>query len=489
MQAREKSIGFALVSFRMVVGLSLSALVACGAPNRGGPAATGGQTGGQPESNGGAAGGSEASGGSQPSGGVTQSAGGSSGSGGTSEAGGVTGSGGATASGGVTGSGGATPSGGATGRAGASGAGGATGSGGTSRPGGAPGSGGSVGTGGATGRGGGNGTGGGVGVGGAGGASSTGKHACDIYDAAGFPCVAAHSTVRALYAGYTGPLYQVRKSGSTKDIPVGADGYVNIAEQDSFCAGGGCTISLIYDQSPNKNHLPKTPDTLWMKNSKEANATDGKVTVSGHTAYGVYFNNPAANVGYRNNNCKGVPKNDEAEAMYMVLDGKRYTQWCCFDYGNGTTTGQADGPGTMETIYWGSSTQFNKGGAGAGPWVEADLEYGMFACDTPNTPCATNTPVNYAYVTAMVKGPSGNSFGLKAGNAQSGKLETKWDGKRPPGGYAPKKLGGQIILGTGGDGSNYAVGTFYEGAMTKGNPPNSVDDEVQADIVAAGYGK
>src|SRR5678816_396948 len=30
---------------------------------------------------------------------------------------------------------------------------------------------------------------------------------CDIYAAAGAPCVAAHSTTRALYAAYSGPLY------------------------------------------------------------------------------------------------------------------------------------------------------------------------------------------------------------------------------------------------------------------------------------------
>ena len=32
---------------------------------------------------------------------------------------------------------------------------------------------------------------------------------CDILGAAGNPCVAAHSTVRALYAAYDGPLYNV----------------------------------------------------------------------------------------------------------------------------------------------------------------------------------------------------------------------------------------------------------------------------------------
>jgi non-reducing end alpha-L-arabinofuranosidase len=50
-------------------------------------------------------------------------------------------------------------------------------------------------------------------------------------------------------------------------------------------------------------------------------------------------------------------------------------------------------------------------------------------------------------------------------------------------------LQGVIILGTGGDGSNGGRGTFFEGAMISGNPPDSVDDVVQANIVAAGYGR
>jgi len=45
---------------------------------------------------------------------------------------------------------------------------------------------------------------------------------CDIYALAGTPCVAAHSTTRALYASYDGPLYQVRRlsDGRVKDIGV-----------------------------------------------------------------------------------------------------------------------------------------------------------------------------------------------------------------------------------------------------------------------------
>jgi non-reducing end alpha-L-arabinofuranosidase len=92
------------------------------------------------------------------------------------------------------------------------------------------------------------------------------------------------------------------------------------------------------------------------------------------------------------------------------------------------------------------------------------------------------------YVTAILKGPSGNRFGLKAGNAQSGALTTMWDGARPSPGYSPKKLQGAIILGTGGDGSKGGTGTFFEGAMTSGNLPDATDDLIQANIVAAGYG-
>src|SRR5450631_4809012 len=44
---------------------------------------------------------------------------------------------------------------------------------------------------------------------------------CDIYAAAGDPCVAAHSTTRALYASYNGPLYQVLRQSDGKTLNIG----------------------------------------------------------------------------------------------------------------------------------------------------------------------------------------------------------------------------------------------------------------------------
>ena len=49
------------------------------------------------------------------------------------------------------------------------------------------------------------------------------------------------------------------------------------------------------------------------------------------------------------------------------------------------------------------------------------------------------------------------------------------------------KKQGAIILGIGGDNSKGSAGTFYEGAMTSGEPSAATSAAVQANIVAAGY--
>ena len=449
---------------------------AVGGGGIGGPARTGGLTGGGGVSG---AGGTLSTGGLAGSGGIASTGG--------SRSGGAVGSGGAL--GGVSG----TPTGGTSGggvsRDAAAGSGGMGAAGGNSRDaaaGGQPDSGGRSGTGGSSSSG---------GTGGAGGIADSGTGPCDIYASGNTPCVAAHSTARALYSAYNGNLYQVRRASdkTTKDIAVlTAGGIANSAAQDTFCSGTTCTISEIYDQSPNGNHLTKSPPGGWLTNGGlEADATKAKITLNGHTVYGVYttsnFDNDVGAVGYRNNTTKGVPTGDQPESMYMVISGKHYNQWCCFDYGNAETNNKDNGNATMECVYFGSSTQWAKGN-GTGPWVMADLENGVFAGADPNAVIATNTPISATYVTAILKGPSGNRFALKGGDAQSGALATKYDGARPSG-YSPQKKEGAIILGIGGDNSHTGEGTFFEGCMTSGNPSDAIDDAVQANIVAAGYGR
>jgi hypothetical protein len=316
---------------------------------------------------------------------------------------------------------------------------------------------------------------------------------CDIYAAGGTPCVAAHSTVRALYGSYNGPLYQVRRTSDnqTRDIGVLAPGgFANAAAQDAFLNGQPGTISKIYDQSANNNYLAKAPAGGWLYNGGlEANATAARIMVNGHQVYGVYttmnWDNNAGAVGYRNNATVGVAINRQPEGMYMVCGGRHYNEWCCFDYGNAQTDMVADEPAIMETVYFGNSTQWGHG-SGNGPWVMADLEWGLFAGGALVN--NNNTPIIADYVTGIVKGDSTNLYAIKGGNAQSGTLKTMYSGPRPSG-YHPMKKEGAIVLGVGGDNSHTGEGTFFEGAITMGYPSDAVEDSIQANIVAAGYGR
>ena len=74
---------------------------------------------------------------------------------------------------------------------------------------------------------------------------------------------------------------------------------------------------------------------------------------------------------------------------------------------------------------------------------------------------------------------------LKVGDATTSTLTTAYDGAAP----ANWQLQGAVLLGTGGDNSNSSWGTFYEGAITSGQPSDAADDAVHANIAAAGYGK
>ena len=126
-----------------------------------------------------------------------------------------------------------------------------------------------------------------------------------------------------------------------------------------------------------------------------------------------------------------------------------------------------------------------------GPWVQADLEYGLF----PGGSKSWNTKQKAftdKYVTAMLKNDGRTKFAIKGANAQAGALTELWNGALPQG-YSPMKKQGAIVLGSGGDccarNTNQSLGTFYEGAMVMGYPSDATDAAIQENIVAAGYGR
>jgi hypothetical protein len=176
---------------------------------------------------------------------------------------------------------------------------------------------------------------------------------CDIYASGNTPCIAAHSTTRALYSAFSGSLYQVKRGSDnhTTDIaPLTAGGVANAASQDSFCARTTCLITIIYDQSGRGNHLTQAPPGGF--NGPESNGYDNfagaigaPVTLDGKKAYGVFV---SPGTGYRNNKVSGSAIGDAAEGMYAVLDGTHYNDACCFDYGNAETNNKDTGNGHME---------------------------------------------------------------------------------------------------------------------------------------------
>src|SRR5436190_17988773 len=301
---------------------------------------------------------------------------------------------------------------------------------------------------------------------------------CDIYGAAGTPCAAAHSTTRALYASYNGPLYQVTRRSDGKNLDIGVvapvaspvpdpGGYADAAAQDAFCAGTLCVISQIFDQSGKGNHLYQAPPgPLFPGPAKGGFDTQpiadmAPITVGGHKAYGVYV---MPGMGFRNNDATGLAIGDEPEGLYYVVDGTHYDSGCCFDYGNASTNGRAVGTGTMETTYFGTATAWGSG-SGPGPWIMADMEAGLFSGYNAKQNVADPTIDSWRFVTAVVDGGGGNQWDLRGGNAQQGGLRTFYNGVRPgspaSNSYYPMHKPGAVLLGIGGDNGNGSSGTCY----------------------------
>jgi hypothetical protein len=332
-----------------------------------------------------------------------------------------------------------------------------------------------------------------------GGAPARPQGPCDIYAAASKPCVAAHSTTRALYASYKGPLYQVLRQSDGKTLDVGVvntnasdpGGYANAAAQDGFCANTYCWIAKIYDQSPKHNDLIQAPRGGFsgpaMGGYNNLPVADmAPITIMGHKAYGVFI---APGMGLRQNDVKGTAVDDQAEGQYWVVNGQHYNSGCCFDYGNAEIDSRDDDNGTMETTYFGNATGWYRGPA-PGPWVMTDQENNLVGCVTNDGTknCPTLPIINWRFVTGIAKGEP-HHWTSMGGDAQKGDLKVMFDGPRVDHTYDPMRKQGAILLGNGGDNSVGSQGTFYEGAMTAAGtfPSDATDQLIHANVVAAKY--
>lgn len=366
------------------------------------------------------------------------------------------------------------------------------------------------------------GTGGG---GGSGGLSSNTEGPCDIYMKGSTPCVAAYSTVRRLLSTYTGPLYQVRSGsnamnntgtgGMTHDIPQTADGFADIAAQATACANTICTVSKLYDQSGKGNdiirgvkglagngdctHLDDYETTIGRTDTKD------KIKVGGHDVHSLYMEKCQ---GYRQTVIgNGMPVDAEPQGIYMVADGTRTGDACCWDFGN--VTRDPTQYHVMNTLffgtgYWGKGSEVKSPGAPFdGPWFGADIEAGVWMGGSKegdpgwgdlNT--AKNAPPNPENPSLWVKyalgflktGTGPNRYALRMADVQTATMvKTAYAGAYPQGRMFDAQ--GSVVLGVGGDNSNNSWSTFYEGAIVAGFPTDATEDAILQNLKAVGYGK
>jgi non-reducing end alpha-L-arabinofuranosidase len=324
---------------------------------------------------------------------------------------------------------------------------------------------------------------------------------CDVYAAGNAPCVAAHSSTRAMFASYNGPLYQVMRQSDNKTLDIGVvqpsagdpGGYANAAAQDEFCANTYCWITTLYDQSGHKNDVTQAPPgpagtQMALGGFNNLPVADwAPVTLNGHKVYGIYI---VPGMGLRNDSPHMTAVDDQAEGQYWVVNGHHYNSGCCFDYGNAEIDSRDDGNGTMETTYYGNANAWYRGNP-PGPWIMSDQENNLVGCvnDSPQDKLCRDIPnITWRFVTATMDGEP-HHWRTMGGDSQTGDMKIIFDGKRVNNSYDPMRKQGAIDLGNGGDNSNGSQGTVYEAAMTIAGtfPSQETNQKLQANVVAAKY--
>jgi hypothetical protein len=271
----------------------------------------------------------------------------------------------------------------------------------------------------------------------------------------------------------------MRQSDQTySDIDLLPDGYADATAQDTFCADTSCTITKLYDQSPNHNDLTPAPPG-GVAHGPGPNGYDVAavadalpVTAGGHKVYGIAV---SPGTGYRNDKPKGTAVHGKPEGVYMVTSAFNVNARCCFDFGNAEKDNLDNGAGHMDAI---NIMIMCDRGILCTLVAGLDMENGVYG--------HLKVPPDTSFVTDMGACDGKHKYAIYQGDAQSGDLTTT--GVIPlPNSHRPLRQEGAIILGIGGDNSNWAEGYFFEGVMTRGMPDEEAMEAVQGNIVAAGY--
>ena len=126
-------------------------------------------------------------------------------------------------------------------------------------------------------------------------------------------------------------------SASANVAPAGAGAAVWAvlpdAQGPSYPPRAACVISILYDQTGNRNHLlPASPAINNPAYDNPVNATRHPLRIGGGVkVYGAFFE---GGMGYRARNTTAVARGNAPETLYMVTSGTHVNDGCCMDYGS-----------------------------------------------------------------------------------------------------------------------------------------------------------
>src|SRR5262249_28758636 len=152
-------------------------------------------------------------------------------------------------------------------------------------------------------------------------------------------------------------------------------------------------------------------------------ATGESVHVGGTKVYSLFIN-PSNSYWTQG---VSLPTGAQPEGMYMVTSGTHFNAGCCFDYGNSETDRKADGAGAMDALSFSTITTGGTG-AGAGPGVTADLEFGPFSEGTSGGKNQNDPTQTSPFVTAVMKNNGTTEFTVRGADATTGTLTTFYKG-------------------------------------------------------------
>ena len=258
---------------------------------------------------------------------------------------------------------------------------------------------------------------------------------CDIYAAGGTPCVAAHSTTRALYGAYNGPLYQVRRASdnTTRDIGVAERGRRTPTppRRTRSAPAPPASSPIIYDQSGRgQPPHPGAPRRLRRPGR-------GRLRQPRQRHRGADHRRRPQGVRRLRRPRHRLPQQHTPTASPPATSPRA----CTPSSTARTTTAAAASTtatprptaATTATAPWRPSTSATtRSGATAPATAPGSWPTWRTACSPASTPATTPTTrrINHRFLTAIVKGEP-NHWAIRGGNAQSGGLSTFYNGARP----------------------------------------------------------